>query len=471
MIVLAAGMAAVAVAAVLGSVAMARPLGFLHIRSNLSQTAGLVSAPPDLAVNPEGDWVAVAWTEEYEAGAGYGKGWGHVYLRGAPEVGAGGWGGKIRVFTGTYHSCAFDASVAVTGTTAHVAYVTFVDDCSNPEWVVVSHRTCSLADGRCDDLEQTVASVQRSQGKITWVDLALDVDGNPHLVWSQYYSLWDANKVYFRASDGTGWGATEYVESTYDGRKPAIAWADGYVHVVWEERTELGTRIRYRRRAESEPDPGWDVAQSLSTQQTDYLPGDPDVAAGTGEVFVVWDWCSGLEGGACARYNLVYRRSHDSGDTWGSSDQDETREVGTDYRYYLEELTHYRSTDNLAERDECLVDLQPSVALNRAGAPAVVWHADVSSGDEDPEYAIYYTYALTSTQDAVGWITPTVLSRGGEGLGSAAVGVGEPGSGGGQHLHVAYVQKPGTSAWEVLYDSNEEDRYRRTYMPLVLRTD
>ena len=468
MIVLAAGTAAVALAAVLGAVAMARPLGFIHVRSNLSQTPRLVSAPPDLAVSPGGDWVAVAWTEEYAAGAGYGKGRGHVYLRAAPEMEAGGWGSKIRVFTGTFQSCAFDAAVAVTGTTAHLIYAVFVDDCNDPNQAVVLHRTCSLADGRCYG-EETVASVDKTHGEITWVDLALDVEGNPHVVWSQYYALWDRNAIYFRASDGTDWGGSEFVESTYDGRKPAVAWADGYVHVVWEEKTQLGTRIRYRRRAESGPDMGWRTPQRLCTEQSTWLPGDPDVVAGEGRVFVVWDWCAGIEGGDCARYNLVYRRSNDGGDTWGS-DQEETREVGTDLLYFVDPLTQYRSTDDLSERDECLVDLQPSIALNRAGAPTVVWHADVSSGDEDPRYAVYYAYALTSTQDAVGWITPTVLSQGGETVGSAAVGVGEPGAADVQHLHVGYVQRQDTSTWDVSYNSNEDDSYEHIYMPLVLRT-
>ena len=88
MIVLAAGLAAVVLVAALEAVVTAAPVSFLHIRSNLSQTATLVSAYPDLAVSPDRDWVVVVWTEGYDDRAGF---QGHVYLRAASETG-GGWG-------------------------------------------------------------------------------------------------------------------------------------------------------------------------------------------------------------------------------------------------------------------------------------------------------------------------------------------------------------------------------------------
>jgi len=465
-VVLAAGLAAVALAMVLGALAMAAPLGFLHVRFNLSQTARLVSAPPDLAVSPEGDWVAVAWTEEYAVGAGYDKGRGHVYLRAASETG-GGWGSKIRVFTGTFNACASDVAVAITGTTAHVAYVVFNDSCNDPNQVLLRYRTCSLTDGRCDapEAEDPGISLDAREHSITWVDLALDAEGNPHLVWSQFFKAIDENKIFFKASDGTTWGGLEYVESNVNSRKPAIAWADGYVHAVWEEETESGIRIRYRRRVESGPDPGWEPATGLCTWQSSFPPRNPDVAARAGKVFVVWDWCSDVdfETKSCVHYNLVYRRSNDRGD--GLADN-EILEVGTDRPYFDLE---YQSTDNLAQRDESLVDLQPGIALNRAGWPAVVWHVDRNSGDGDPDYDIYYAYALTGTEDSVGWITPTLLGAGGGALGSAVIGVGEPEPGGEQHLHVAYVRKPDTSNWDVYYDSNEEDRYEHVHLPVVMR--
>ena len=161
MILLAAGLAAVALAAVLAVVAMARPVGFLHLRRNLSNTETLVSAYPDLAVSPGGDRVVAAWTEGHKDGIGYK---GYAYLRTASETGAG-WGSKIPVFAGGDSACAYDAAVAVTGATAHVAYVVFVSTCAEPTQMQVRYQACSLTSldsGQCDGSEHIVASVDTS---------------------------------------------------------------------------------------------------------------------------------------------------------------------------------------------------------------------------------------------------------------------------------------------------------------------
>ena len=118
-----------------------------------------------------------------------------------------------------------------------------------------------------------------------------------------------------------------------------------------------------------------------------------------------------------------------------------------------------------------LISLQPAIALNDDGWPVVVWHVD-SSGGNGNEYTIYYTYAISGTGSAVDWaFTSTVLNEYHPSwLGSAAVGVA--GSGEDQHLHVAYMQKPSKvseDAWDVCYDSNERDRYKFAYLPLVFK--
>ena len=460
-IVLTAAGAAVAVAAMLGVVAMARPLGFIHVQSNLSRTATLASGRPDLGVSPNGEHVAVVWTEEYLPGRGYYRG--HVFLRAVSETG-GGWGDKVTVFSASDSACARHAAVAVSGTVAHVAYVVF-DTCRDPQWIRVRYRACHLTTGECDE-SQEVASVDTDYNTITWVDIAVDDEEHPHLVWARYDANGRYGVVRYRTSDGTTWGEKLNVRSGFDSGSPAIAWADGYVHVVWEEAQGARHQIWYRRRDSS----GWGPFEDLCTQQPTFLPGNPDVAAGNGTVFVVWDWCFALDDDSyCGRYDLVYRRSNDSGapDSWGDYAND-TREVGTDYKYYDLELTHYSSTGNPEGPDESFLDLQPSIALNQDGWPAVVWHADRDEG-EDTDYTVFVTYATTGTQDAVSWITPTVVGLGGTNQSAATVGVGEPAVDGEQHLHVAYMKKPATSAWEVYYDSNEYDEYDHIFLPVVVR--
>jgi len=447
-IVVAAGLAAV-----LAAVAMAAPLGFSPLRPNLSQTDTRVSARPDLAVSPGGDRVVVVWTEGYRDGSG---GKGHVYLRAASEAG-GGWGSKITVFSGSDSACAYKAAVAVTGSTAHVAYVVHKDACGMPTKMEVRYRVCDLSAGTCDGGEETVASVGTLFYTISWVDLTLDTGGNPHLVWVRKDQGGNYGEIRYRSHNGTGWAAPEDVETSGSNDMPAIAWADGYAHVVWEEKTKH--RIWYRRRGTS----GWDFSEPLCTEQSDYPPGNPDVAAGTGRVFVVWNWC--FDGQDCAEYVLVYRRSNDSGSYWKSDAINDTFEVGTDLGLSSwSSLERYNSVD---EDRDYLEYLQPSIVLNGDGWPAVVWHAD-RSGGAGTDYTIYYSYATSGSSTSVDWVTPRALSWGQATLlGSPVIGVREPEPGGEQYLHFAYMQQVSTSAWEVYYDSNELYAEIRVVSPVL----
>jgi hypothetical protein len=86
-------------------------------------------------------------------------------------------------------------------------------------------------------------------------------------------------------------------------------------------------------------------------------------------------------------------------------------------------------------------------------------------------YAIYYSVAITGTADTVDWITTTtVLSQSQPVVaGSPAVGIGQPAPGGEQHLHVAYMRQLSANNWDVYYDSNEADRYKYVYLPVIMR--
>jgi hypothetical protein len=287
------------------------------------------------------------------------------------------------------------------------------------------------------------------------VDLALDDSRNPHVVWAQYDTE-EEGDILYKTRGASGWGSTISVAQTGDNGKPAIAWADGYAHVVWQEETTR--RIAHWRRAPS----GDTLTADICPAQATFPPGNPDVAAQGGRVFVVWDWCAGFDGSTCRQYNLAYRRSNDWGSTWG-----DIREVGTD-RLSLDMV--YYSTDAIAgELGEFGMDLGPSIALNSEGWPAVVWHA------EDPgaglgTYAVYYTYADTGTVggDRVDWaVSPSARLIKGT-VSSAAVAVGQAGSD--PPLHFAYMHEVGSGGWDVFYGSNHEDRYYYLHVPASLRT-
>jgi len=444
-------------------------VGFLHIRYNLSQTANLASARPDLEVSPDGNLAAVVWTEEYRPGVLDHRG--NVYLRIASETG-GGWGGKTCVFSGSDDQSAYDAALAVSDTMAHVAYVvvTYTPGQKNMQ---VRYRACPLAGGDCD-AEQTVASVDPDKYKITWVDVALDDDGHPHAVWSRTDEFGSYGVVWHAGSDGIDWvsPSPERVSVGYGCYRPAIACANGFLHVVWEEDVDTPTEERHLiRYARWSSESGWETRE-LCPHQSTKMPSNPDVAARGGRVFATWDWCSDLDPHPCDEYKLVYRHSEDDGSTWGT-ETSETREVGTGRLYHGEELVEYTSSDDdgvpLEERrHESLLDLQPSITMNSDGMPAVTWQADRSGAGTD--YVIYYTYAFTDELDHVNWFTPTVLGGSGALRGGATIGVGRPASDE-QHMHLAYMQQLGTGGWDVYYDSNEVDQYFYVQLPVVLRVD
>lgn len=453
-IALAMVLAAAALAALAAVTRASVAGGFLHVRTNLSSSPDLMSAFPDLAVSPDGEWVAVTWVEGYDSSAGYK---GDVYLRAASE--SSGWGPRILVFDGDSSTYAYyRASVAVTGTVAHVTYVVFEHAAGVLYATRLYYRTCSLVTRTCGASEQITSTLVSSGNQITWSDLALDANGKPHVVWDRYYisGTVDIGRVFYAARPDDGWTIAA-VDSTGDADRPVVAWADGYAHVAWKKTWQSGGAphygIYYRRR-DTSPGGMWGVAVPLfDTVNADYEPQYPSVAAGNGRVFVVWDACYSVFGGKCEGYVVLYRRSNTGGMSFPSYPS--FQEVGTDDLSW-DALEPYDPTgEELAEF------LQPFIVLNDNGWPAVAWHAGY-----DGSTALYYSHAVTGTDSGVAWITPTVLIAGGVSV--PRVGVIEAGADGEQHLHFAYMRSG--SNWDVYYDSDESGAYHMVYLPLVSRS-
>jgi hypothetical protein len=455
--IVAAVVAAIGLAGVLAGVLHAAPSSFLHIRQKLSYT-DYTSAYPELAVSPDRNYLAVTWVEGYEEKSGSK---GHVYLRIASE--SGGWGAPIEVYHGDADACAYDrAAVAITGTTAHIAYVVFAD-CTNGQNTRVYYTTCSLTDGTCGSKELVLSTTTE---KILWVDIAVDESGNPHLVFARYkkegpYEDFHG-KVFYEGHTGSGWGTEEtvYDDADTNNHTPAIAWSDGCAHIAWEE--EMGGKILYRRRCAGVWYPNPTVDPYLIHYSTPtYPPHSPDVAtAPGGRLFVVWD-CLAQEATAhtpATRY-LLYKRSNDGGDTFYPVAY--PLEVGTDHTGGIPDPYTEHVVGAAEDSGYYLRYLQPSVALNEDGWPAVVWHTGGVTGT-------YYTYATSGTDTSVDWMTPTLLF-GGQ-AGTPVVGLGGWVTSTVPLLHVAYMYAPGDS-WNVYYDSNEADviDIPTVYLPLVTK--
>ena len=208
----------------------------------------------------------------------------------------------------------------------------------------------------------------------------------------------------------------------------------------------------------------WDDVYSIIENSPQYPPGNSDIAVGPAGVFVVWDWC--VSSGECSEYSVIYSRTGITGDLefrdW------DNREVGTDETGHWR--TYYSSDDVSALPGEYLLGLRPSIALNKDGWPAVVWHADVSGGDLT-DYVVYYSYAITVTDSGISWTLPIHFRRGQPyPLGAPSVGVEDVEDDDNPLLHIAYMQNLGSTFWDIYYTTSAWENYPHVYLPLVSRS-
>lgn len=437
---------------------------------NLSDDSSFDSAFASVAVSPDGDRVAVVWVEHV---AGPTRQRGSVWLRWASESTGSGWSPRVPVFTGTEQMCAaWFAPVAITGTTAHVAYVVY-DPCT--DWstttaqTVISYTTCHLEDGGGCDAAQTITTTLSGYGQppIPYkVDIALDGEGNPHFVYALWAQVSLTDTVYY-----VGGGLHEKVPESVKGSNPAITWSDGYAHVVWEEAWDGGTKleIMYNRRDISGT---WAHPATHPTRQMGTAtkrPRNPDVAAYGDHVVVTWDWQWTAD---ADQYALAYTRYLTGTDRWMYA-----YEVGT--QGAVEPLINldaglrdppYYTYTSMADSGY-LQYLRPSVALDKEGLPTVVWHADNGT------YDIMYSQAQSMTGSATGddtifsWSEPLVYDRSSAGDPASPVVAQAPVVS--PTLHVAYSHHR-SGDWETYYEGREAgytpgDYTDFVFLPIVLR--
>lgn len=442
-----------------------------HRETNLSQATTLSSDLTSIAISPDGDRVAVVWVEETSIGSTIGS----VWLRWASESSVSGWSPRVPVFAGTEQAGArWSAQVAVTGTVAHVVYTVWGFSAGDPAWTVISYTTCLLTDGGGCGAAQTIVSIPYSAPPVDQIlygaDIALDNGGNPHFVYGRVLKGTDSetSTVYYR--EGV-LGVDEQLPDNIDGRDPAIAWSDGYAHVVWEEGKAGGAafEIMYNRR---------DITGTWQSQSEHLASGmgtaikhprNPDVAAYEDHVVVMWDWQWTVE---ADQYALAYTRYLTDTDQWiyayevgtqGMAEKLIGEDALRDTLYY----TH-TSTAEIGEEWVGRRYLQPSVALDQEGLPTVVWHANNGT------YDIMYSRAQSVTQTGnkiFSWSEPAVLHlfRSGESAGPSVAQAPVVSS----TLHVAYSHDKGGGDRETYYVGREAGYTPidlvDVFLPVVLR--
>jgi hypothetical protein len=460
---IAAALAAGALSALGVVLALAAPQRFVPIGGpNLSGEGTLDTVSADVAVSLDENQAAVVWVEEIE---GIARPRGSVWLQRASAGAGDSWSGREVVFAGAEQGCAAEAAVAVTGTTAHVAYITWSPCTEDTTETTLYHTTCDLAGGGCAAAQAitSATSVPPVPPRLSEVDITLDDAGSPHFVYVVYDTTGVTGTVYYRKGTSQ---PDEAVPDSELGRNPAIAWSEGDVHVVWEDEAEI--EIMYNRKgggggwAHPSTPPSWWQGTSIKH------PRNPAVAAQGERVMVVWDWQWTAE---ADQYVLAYTRYLTETSRWMN-----VYEVGTggevepfvsegfrDPPYYT-----YTSMVNPIYPVH-LYYLRPAVALDREGMPAVVWHA--GSGT----YDVMVSQAQSMTESTVGddifsWSEPAVFDRQAVG-GSASPVVAQAGVVS-PSLHVAYVHQVGAD-WETFYEGRtpgaDLDGEHAVYLPVVIR--
>lgn len=436
---------------------------------NLSERSTLNSGDTSMAVSPDGERVVVVWAEAI-GDLNYN---GSVWLRWNSKSAESAWSPRVSVFTGAkYKTCDYGStSVAVADTTAHVAYVA-ADSCGVgfPTQSVISYTTCSLTEGGSCEAAQTITSTPFSITgyELRKVDIALDDGGNPHIVYERHvYGGGITGTIYYRG--GVSQPEERVLASTI-GTDPAIAWSNGYAHVVWKEVKQGGEEfeIMYSRRDAS------GVWTHPSTPPTNYkgtrpyYPRNPDVAAYGEHVVVTWDW---QWTSAADQYLLAYTRYLTGTDQWMPAHEVGTQgAVGTlvDEDWLLPPVYTYTSTPDPLSFFRGY--LEPSVTLDKDGLPTIVWHANNGT------YDIMYSRAQSITKsiegaDIFSWSEPVVLHPSTAGDSASPVVAQAPVVS--PTLHVVYLHRA-SDDWETYYENREAghvpgDYVYRTFLPIVPR--
>ena len=179
-----------------------------------------------------------------------------------------------------------------------------------------------------EDLEDGLeASVSSDQGSYSYYpDLAVDGSDNVHVVWTDNGDLGAVGDttydVFYNRFEGSKWSGIQQLTPTgtaISGTPYPKIVADGSnLYVVWEGYRLVNSSYRYTVDFVYSDDGGesWSKLMNLESEKSS-SPDYPSVQADGSDIYVVWQ-DSGNFGGGEVTPNIVYRVSHDGGDSWGN---------------------------------------------------------------------------------------------------------------------------------------------------------
>ena len=448
-------------------------------RTQLS-TTGTFAAYPDIDVGTDG-LIAVAWTEGANTTVKHN---GPLKLAWVSNTSS-----QWSKATVDAHQV-FDTAVAVSGYTVHLVWSRYGAE--------IHYATCNPPNYECDPSVQ-IGAATAGDGEALQVNIVLDGNGSPHVVWVE-----DDNRVYYTRKEGVSWRPKQALQGHSDvgSEGPSIAYANGFIHLVWTEwrETAKDSAVKYCRRGVNENN--WSLCKDPLSEWValDYLARNLSIAADeAGNVYVVWDLLSQDDGGSSRQYAIGYKHSANNGVTWKDT---HTYPDGNQYGQSTSGTAIFRSGED-DQWTEYVQFLRPHISLVMSGTvtvPVLAWHSEVPSGGGEEGLAqvafkvphkVYWTYATQSgsyekspsddgylywpeTDDAQTTALSTDFCGDVDmGMDSATARLALVGdlnailSGGssGNHLHAAYHEAIGGEFWDVLYNNTDLAPCFDIYLP------
>jgi hypothetical protein len=448
-----------------------------HTRIDVPAETVTPSYHPDVAASPDGEDVAVAWSDGMHM---YAAGQGSVYLAYGSETG-GGWQ-KARAYPeaasrtnlATRPAIAFDPRP---GHSTGVRLVWSQNQGTTTGFNRILHAACDLADFEtCSSVtSSTVRFV--AAGNVLMPDIVVDKAGMGHVVWLEEQDSSGSGVYYAHQSDAAWSPPTRLSPLSHQASRPAVAYAGvgaaGCLHVAWAGGAgEAYTYIAYRRIDLGGNDCGgdrgplyFDVASSYAYGHSD--PHNASIAAAGDRVYLFWDVAAGRDSGIYQVYHIVYNTSADGGETWQRPDD------GDEPEYLDFPGGGIAFSDHLGRDEEVGSRLQfarphPYVTLEGDGVqarPHLVWSEAITWPENTYQIDVFHSYSQT------GWLAAENLTQGTKSLRlHSALPVAVVGARG--SLHVAYMQEAridSSTWWDSVYYQGPIEERGAIYLPIVLQ--
>lgn len=370
----------------------------------LSRGTSCTSVKPRAVLSADGIWLAAVWIEG-DASSGQCRDSGRAVLRRAQRSDTGyTWQEPQTLIEGQANAnsaCITHVDIQVRGSTAHLVTARRNPCLGDNPISSLQYFTCELPTGTCTAPETALSNTSVGQ-LIPNAELYVDDSGAPHVVYSlSSLGIVGSGEIYYLRKSGGSWTeapgtnlstgmwiGSQFVD--YPAHAPRVAGSGNRLHVVWDAHAPSGKGLPIYRYCRA--DDGICPVEGGPRRINPQWAGDmgtyalPIIAARGNRVLTIWHYCSEdpYVGPFCDRFQLIYSRSDNNGDTF-IQPLDAGDAVGGGWPY--DPGSGFPSTD--AGTATYNNQLQPALALDANGRPWVAWHAANNS--------TYSAYMITTT--------------------------------------------------------------------------